>query len=94
MPTRQLLYKTGGVQVESKELTELPGGKIRLINQNDYQEFLNFSMSQLIQAIGELNVAIEELRKDIRLIRVGNEAFVYGEEVEDSDEVDLEEIEE
>ena len=94
MPTRQLLYKTGGVQVESKELTELPGGKIRLINQNDYQEFLNFSMSQLIQAIGELNVAIEELRKDIRLIRVGNEAFVYGEEVEDSDEVDLEDIEE
>ncbi len=89
---KQVIYETGGVKVESKEFTDLPGGKIRLINQNDYQEFLNFSISNLIAIISELSVAINSLRQDIRQIRVGNEAFVYGDKVSESGEVDSEEL--
>ena len=33
------------------------------------------------------------IKRELQLTRKGNEAFVYGEEVEDSDEVDLEDLE-
>lgn len=90
---KQLLYTTGDVTVESKELTELPGGKIRLVNQHDYLEFLNYSIAHLIAAIAELNEAVDDLRSDMRQIRVGNEAFVYGEKVKESETVDQEDLE-
>ena len=90
---KQLIYKTGDVTVEGKELTETPGGKIRLQNQQDYMELMNYSMSLLIAAISELNEAIDDLRSDIRQIKVGNEAFVYGEKVDESADIDQEELE-
>lgn len=34
----------------------------------------------------------EKILTELKITRKGNEAFVYGEEVEDSDEVDLEEV--
>lgn len=34
----------------------------------------------------------EDILNELKLTRKGNETFVYGEAVEDSDEVDLEEI--
>lgn len=90
---RKVEYKTGDVTVQSKEFTELPGeGKIRLNNQHDALEFLNYSLSYLIAAISELNDSIATLRDDIRQVRLGNEAFVYGEKVAESDEVDHEEL--
>ncbi len=91
--TKQVEYTTGDITVVSKELTEVTPGKVRLTNQHDYLEFLNFSLSQLITTMVTLQEAIGELRDDIRQIRVGNEAFVYGEKVTESDEVDPEDLE-
>lgn len=89
---KQLEYTTGATTVQSKEFTEVPGEKIRLVNQHDYLEFLNYSISELIAVISKLNEAVDSLRSDMRQIRVGNEAFVYGEKVTESDEVDQDEI--
>ena len=36
---------------------------------------------------------LTDIDRELKLTRKGNEAFVYGEEIEDSDEVDLEDIE-
>lgn len=91
--TKQLEYTTGGVTVVSKELTEFIPGKVRLLNHQDVLEFLTYSISQLIAGMATLQEAIDSLRSDIRQIRVGNEAFVYGETVADSDEVDPEDLE-
>lgn len=41
----------------------------------------------------EIMERLDKLEQELKLTRKGNEAFVYGEEVEESDEVDLEEVE-
>lgn len=46
----------------------------------------NNTIDTVVESLGDL-------KRELQLTRKGNEAFVYGEEVEDSDEVDLEEIE-
>ena len=34
-----------------------------------------------------------DITRELKLTRKGNEAFIYGEDVEDSEEIDLEDIE-
>ena len=86
--TKQLRYTTGGETVKSRDFMLLDGKDIRLNNQQDYMEFLNFSISQLVASILDLNEAIASLQSDMRQLRVGQEDFVYGQKVKESDEVD------
>ncbi len=46
----------------------------------------NNTIDTVVEGLGDIE-------RELKLTRKGNEAFVYGEEVEDSDEVDLEELE-
>ncbi len=46
----------------------------------------NTTIDSVIDALGDVE-------KELLLTRKGNEVFVYGEEVEDSDEVDLDDVE-
>ena len=45
----------------------------------------NNTIDTVVQGLGDI-------KRELMLTRKGNEAFVYGEPVEDSDEVDLEDI--
>ena len=87
-------HKIGNTIFRGKELTETRDGKVVLINHLDYSEFLGMAILELNKNIIELSEAINQLKTDMRKLRVGQEAFVYGDEVEDSDEVDQEDIEE
>ncbi len=91
---KELYYTIEGVRFKGRPLEELPGGEVRLLNNYDYFEMMGYVMSHLIQSTSVLSEAIDSLRDDIRQIRVGNEAFVYGDKVKESDEVDKEDLEE
>ena len=41
---------------------------------------------------GYVGDKLSDIKRELLLTRKGNEAFVYGEEVEDSDEIDLGEV--
>ena len=89
----QLEHHVGNIIFKGKELTETRDGKVVLNNHLDYSEFLGMVMLELIINMAELSEAINQLKTDMRKLRVGQEAFVYGEKVEESDEVDQEELE-
>ena len=90
---KELNYTIEGVRFKGRPLEELPGGEVRLLNNYDYFELIGYSIAKLIQSNSELSESIDSLRDDIRQIRVGNEAFVYGDKVKESDEVDAEDLE-
>lgn len=91
---KELNYTIEGVRFRGRPLDELPGGEVRLLNNYDYFELIGYSTAKLILSISGLIESIDSLKDDIRQLRVGNEAFVYGDKVKESDEVDTEDLEE
>lgn len=87
-----LEHQVGDIIFKGKELTETRDGKVVLINHLDYSEFLGMTILELVAHITELSKAIESLKNDMRKLRVGQEAFVFGETVAESDEVDEDEL--
>ena len=94
MPTIQLEHHVGNIVVRGKELTTLSDGKVVLNNRLDYFEFLGLCILELVKHMDELSSAIDQLKLDMRKLRVGQEAFVYGEGVAESDKVDQDDLEE
>ena len=94
MVTKSLRYTIGKQSFRGRDLDTIPSGEVRLLNDKDYFEMLGLAFSELITTMTTLDDSIKRLQKDIRLLRLGNEVFVYGEKVEESDDVDPEEISE
>ena len=94
MPTIQLEHHVGNNVFQGKELTIFKDGKVVLQNHLDYAEFLGLCILELIEHMDELSSAIDQLKLDMRKLRVGQEAFVYGDKVEESDEVDQDDLKE